>query len=289
MNCGAALVSVSSLSAAPGSSLSMAGSTAQDLRALSRRRWGRLTLPLVIHLALFCGAAMITYKVLAGRGVEPSLPPSRSLPGMGVEIPAKQADEQVSAGQKTPKPQRLIRVPAKGRSKVQAVKRPESAAKGAAGSTKSPALSDHDDPPPANEDDPPPAKEEGAAAGGDSTTDPPPGAPAEDGDPQPGRAEHTQATWNADSVRMVVRHNISQVKLCHSRALKQGRRISGMVEIQFTITEQGKVNKASVLRNTTGHEPLGRCVAHLVERWRFPKPVGGEVEFIYPFVFSGGS
>jgi len=266
----------------------MAGSTAQELRALSRRRWGRLTVPLVIHLALFCGAAMITYKVLAGRGVEPSLPPSRSLPGVGVEIPVKQAEEQVSDAQKTQKPRRLIRVPAKGRRQTTAG-RPQSAAKGAAGSTKTPALSDHDDPPPANEGDPPPAKEEGAAAGGDSTTDPPPGAPAEDGDPKPGRAEHTQATWNADSVRMVVQHNISQVKLCHSRALKQGRRISGMVEIQFTITEQGKVSKAAVLRNTTGHEPLGHCVAHLVERWRFPKPVGGEMEFIYPFVFSGGS
>jgi hypothetical protein len=49
------------------------------------------------------------------------------------------------------------------------------------------------------------------------------------------------------------------------------------------------VGTASVHRNTTGHVGLGRCLAMIIKRWRFPKPVGGTVEFIYPFVFSAGN
>jgi TonB family protein len=87
---------------------------------------------------------------------------------------------------------------------------------------------------------------------------------------------------------MVVRHHLPQVRVCYDRALKQNASLAGIAEIRFAIDETGKVESADVHRNTTGHEGLGKCLAVTIKRWRFPRPVGGSVEFIYPFVFSSG-
>ena len=62
----------------------------------------------------------------------------------------------------------------------------------------------------------------------------------------------------------------------------------GVVDIQFTVGSSGQVSKATVIRNSTGSKALGGCIAGAFKRWRFPRPVGGEMEFIYPFVFASG-
>lgn len=101
-------------------------------------------------------------------------------------------------------------------------------------------------------------------------------------------AEQVGAGLDADSVRMVVQHHSPQVRVCYDRALKQQDTLSGVVEIQFEVSSEGKVRNASVYRNTTGHEGLGKCIATTLKGWRFPRPVGGDVVFIYPFLFSSG-
>lgn len=97
-----------------------------------------------------------------------------------------------------------------------------------------------------------------------------------------------RAKINADSIQMIVKHYLPQVRACYDRAMKQQDRISGTVEVRFRITAQGRVGASKVHRNTTRHEGLGKCLAVIIQRWRFPKPAGGEAEFIYPFVFSSG-
>jgi TonB family protein len=102
------------------------------------------------------------------------------------------------------------------------------------------------------------------------------------------RRERMKAELNADSVRMVVRHYLPQVRSCYERALKQRQELRGLVEIRLRIEDSGEVSSTSVYRNTTDHEGLGKCLAVTVKRWRFPRPVGGAVEFVYPFVFNAG-
>jgi TonB family protein len=102
-------------------------------------------------------------------------------------------------------------------------------------------------------------------------------------------ADKVRAGLDADSVRMVVQHYLPQVQLCHARALKQQESLAGVVEIQFEIGADGRVSSSSVRRNTTGHEGLGKCIATTLRNWRFPRPVGGEAIFIYPFYFSAGN
>jgi TonB family protein len=101
-------------------------------------------------------------------------------------------------------------------------------------------------------------------------------------------AEQVRATLDADSVRMVVSHHMPQIRACYDRALKQQDKIGGQVEIQFEVKANGRVGSSSVHRNTTGHVGLGNCIAYAIKGWRFPRPVGGDVTFVYPFVFSSG-
>lgn len=107
----------------------------------------------------------------------------------------------------------------------------------------------------------------------------PPAAP----DPTMGSAEKFRVSLNVGSVQMVVRHHLPQLRLCYGRNVK-GDAVRGVVEIRFTVNEQGKVGSASVHR---GHQAVGRCIVGKLKTWRFPRPVGGEMTFIYPFVISG--
>lgn len=98
--------------------------------------------------------------------------------------------------------------------------------------------------------------------------------------------ERRAAEFNAQSVKRVIRHYLPQLRSCYERATKRGQKVGGLIEIRFTIGADGKVKSSVVHSNTTGATGLGKCIAATMKRWRFPKPVGGEVEFIYPFVFS---
>jgi TonB family protein len=62
--------------------------------------------------------------------------------------------------------------------------------------------------------------------------------------------------------------------------------VGGTVDVSFSIGADGAVKSAAVARNTTGHDGLGRCLIYSIKRWRFPRPVSGEVTFVYPFFFA---
>ncbi len=135
----------------------------------------------------------------------------------------------------------------------------------------------------------PPAGEEASAepAGGggeEEKATPPPLPKPKDKAPRAGDMER----FNAESVRMVIKHHMPQLRVCYERATKRGGIGGGVVDVQFTVSSEGKVSQSRVVRNTTGNINLGKCIAAAFKRWRFPRPAGGEAEFIYPFVFSSG-
>lgn len=99
--------------------------------------------------------------------------------------------------------------------------------------------------------------------------------------------QQEEGRLNADQVRYVVKQHLSQVRACYERAFKQDAP-GGRVEISFAIGEDGKARRVRTDLNSTGSEPLGKCIEGLVAGWTFPRPVGGEFELTYPFVFSSG-
>jgi hypothetical protein len=106
--------------------------------------------------------------------------------------------------------------------------------------------------------------------------------------PPESRSEPTAEDFDAQSVKMVVQHHLPLVRACYDRAVKQNPSLKGVVEIQFEIATDGTPRAAQVVRNTTEHSGLGLCLAGLFPRWRFPRPAGKEVIFVYPFYFSPG-
>jgi hypothetical protein len=110
---------------------------------------------------------------------------------------------------------------------------------------------------------------------------PPPRSEADD-------KQEAEAGVDADSVRFVVKQHLPQVRACYGRAFKDASP-GGTVEIGFAIDAAGHAKNVRTETNTTDSEQLAHCLETRVREWQFPRPVGGDYELIYPFVFSPGS
>jgi hypothetical protein len=102
--------------------------------------------------------------------------------------------------------------------------------------------------------------------------------------------QQAEASIDADGVRFVVKAHLAQVHACWERAFKDGSSHGGgQVEIGFAVATDGKPVRVRVESNSTASDLLAKCLESRVREWQFPRPVGGEVDLIYPFVFSKGS
>ncbi len=106
--------------------------------------------------------------------------------------------------------------------------------------------------------------------------------------PEAAAKQEGEATLDADGVRLVVRHHLPQVRACYGRAFKDVSP-GGTVEIGFAIDRGGHAQNVRTETNTTDSVELARCLEARVREWQFPRPVGGDYELIYPFVFAPGS
>jgi hypothetical protein len=100
--------------------------------------------------------------------------------------------------------------------------------------------------------------------------------------------QEAEAQLDAESVRLVVRQHLPQVRACYGRAFKDASP-GGTVEIGFAIDGNGRAKNVRTETNTTDSEGLAHCLEQRVKEWQFPRPVGGDYELIYPFVFAPGS
>jgi hypothetical protein len=101
--------------------------------------------------------------------------------------------------------------------------------------------------------------------------------------------QEAEAQLDADSVRLVVRHHLPQVRACYGRAFKDASP-GGTVEIGFAIDGGGRAQNVRTETNTTDSVELSRCLEARVREWQFPRPApSADYELIYPFVFAPGS
>lgn len=269
-------------------------SAVADLRVRTRRP-GRLLLVVLVNLGLATGSGVAVYALL-GRDAPRAGAVTLGMPRLVVLGQPDSADAGAPAAKPSVRPKAGQRRPAR-RSAKRAAPAPKTKSQPGPAKAAAKATGTHgsDAPAPPKEQPAPaphkpaPAKEQPAPAKEKPAPAKEKPAPSK---PDPQRAEDAidrfRAGLNADSIRMVVRYHLPQVRACYDRALKQKPDLAGIVEIRFTISEQGQATASSVHRNTTGHQGLGGCLAVIMKRWRYPKPVGGAVEFVYPFVFSAG-
>jgi TonB family protein len=102
-------------------------------------------------------------------------------------------------------------------------------------------------------------------------------------------APEVDGALDSESIAKVVKSRMSMVKDCYEKELKRDPGLAGKVEIEFTIDEEGRVTEATVASNSMSSDVVGTCIVGRIKRWRFPKPDGGSVTVMYPFIFTPSS
>ncbi len=106
-------------------------------------------------------------------------------------------------------------------------------------------------------------------------------------------------------IQTVVRERFEDLQKCYEDGLKRDPKLAGKVSIRFVIDRDGKVSSAenaaslpippdaiappsSSATPSIADPKLVDCVLAITRRLQFPKPEGGTVTVVYPFVFGRG-
>jgi TonB family protein len=88
-------------------------------------------------------------------------------------------------------------------------------------------------------------------------------------------------------VRATITKYLSQVQACYEQGLRKKPDLAGHVSMDFEINAGGDVNVATVKQSSLGFPETEGCIAMVIKRWKFPKPVGGTIVKVnYPFTFK---
>lgn len=103
------------------------------------------------------------------------------------------------------------------------------------------------------------------------------------------QAPQVDGSLDSAAIAKVVRRRIRSLQDCYERELKRDPSLSGKIEVEFTIGEDGRIEEAAISNNAMGSDAVGSCIVSRVRRWRFPAPDGGSVTVNYPFIFTPSS
>jgi hypothetical protein len=98
------------------------------------------------------------------------------------------------------------------------------------------------------------------------------------------RKREAMGEADAANVRWVVEQHLSQIHACYERSFK-AESPGGRVEIGFVVNSAGRAVRVRTEVNTTDSDLLPKCIEARISEWSFPRPVSGDFELIYPFVF----
>jgi hypothetical protein len=90
-----------------------------------------------------------------------------------------------------------------------------------------------------------------------------------------------------DQIAAVIARHQGEVIYCYEKGLQVQPKLSGRVQIRWTINGSGVVQGASVESSSLRSASVEGCIVNRLRGWRFPKPVGGvNVKVSYPFVLK---
>ncbi len=88
-------------------------------------------------------------------------------------------------------------------------------------------------------------------------------------------------------VDAVVQENLSQIRFCYNRGLRNNPNLQGKVISSFTIGAEGRVTVSRLKDSNLGIPEVEDCIKSRISMWQFPKPRGGgEVTVAYPFLLK---
>jgi hypothetical protein len=93
---------------------------------------------------------------------------------------------------------------------------------------------------------------------------------------------------SAEQINRVVRANQAALRYCYENEVQRQRNLRGKVVVQWRVDRAGGVPMARVASSTLNNAGVEGCLVRQVKKWHFPKPDGGEVAVMYPFIFGVG-
>jgi TonB family protein len=87
-------------------------------------------------------------------------------------------------------------------------------------------------------------------------------------------------------IKRLIARRRNEVRACYETALQKDHSLAGRVELQLTISPDGRVTNATADKSEVG-EDVGACIAHAARSWRFPAVDSGGISVVnYPFAFT---
>jgi len=91
-----------------------------------------------------------------------------------------------------------------------------------------------------------------------------------------------------EQIDRVVRANQAAIKYCFEVEMQRQPKLQGAVSMNWRIDLNGRVTVVKVAKTTLSNARVEGCMSRQIKRWVFPKPDGGEVDVLYPFLLRGG-
>lgn len=79
---------------------------------------------------------------------------------------------------------------------------------------------------------------------------------------------------------------LPQMHRCYGKQLAKDGSLSGDVELELSVNGRGKLEKATVAKNTTSNSTLAKCIVKRSKSWKLPTPWGGGVAVAYALQLS---
>ncbi len=88
-------------------------------------------------------------------------------------------------------------------------------------------------------------------------------------------------------ISRVIASHYGEVRYCYEKQLKMNPDLEGKLTVRFTIGTDGHISNATIEESTLNNMEVESCVLYKVKNWQFPRPRGGSVTVIFPFIFMG--
>ncbi len=90
-------------------------------------------------------------------------------------------------------------------------------------------------------------------------------------------------------ISRVIASHYGEVRYCYEKQLKMNPELEGKLTVRFTIGLDGHISAAKIEDSSLNNMEVESCVLYKIKNWRFPRPRGGTVTVIFPFIFMGGA
>ena len=89
-------------------------------------------------------------------------------------------------------------------------------------------------------------------------------------------------------IQRIVRQNFGRYRLCYENGLRTNPKLKGRVTVKFTIDRSGAVSKSTDGGSDLPDKNVIACIVKGFSNLSFPQPQSGEVNVVYPIIFSPG-